>query len=289
MSYSLGILLGLSAAISWGVMDVLAKKVVSKIGSYKTFFFSQIFSFIILVLFGGVFGVKINSLFIFSLIGINALFMVGAYLLFYKAMEYIDVSIVTPISSIWSLFTILMGVILLGERLGKFQIVSIFLIIGGMILTLSTSKSIKNIFDSAYFKEKMKRKAIIFLLINVVLAALWYFFVKLLVDTTGPFSLILISKFFFVVFSLPFIFHKTKSNVKNHIWYLVIMGILDAIAFFLSVYVVKTEFLSISTPLISLYPIATVLLARYILNEKLTNRQKLGILGVVIGVVLLGL
>jgi drug/metabolite transporter (DMT)-like permease len=69
--------------------------------------------------------------------------------------------------------------------------------------------------------------------------------------------------------------------------YMVVAGILDAIANVLFVYAVRNGRLDVATILSGFYPAVTVLCARFILNERVSRRQTAGIAAALIAVPLI--
>jgi drug/metabolite transporter (DMT)-like permease len=70
---------------------------------------------------------------------------------------------------------------------------------------------------------------------------------------------------------------------------LVAVGVGDVLANLMFALASQRGFLSITALLGSLYPVATVLLARFVLHERLSRVQQLGVLTAMVGVALIAL
>jgi len=91
----LSIFAGLGGMVGWGTSDFFANISSDKVGHLKTFFWSQLAGIVLTLILIPIFGFNSNITFIFGFFVILAsLFYSAGYLLFYKAFEIGNVSIV---------------------------------------------------------------------------------------------------------------------------------------------------------------------------------------------------
>jgi len=130
--------LGIGAIIFWGIWGFLYKVGVSKIGMQKALFWSSlayttINIIIILVLLRGGVKTELNS-------GVNAIVFGSVFaalgtLIFLFSLEKYQASIVIPLTALYPIVSVLLGILLLGERLTGQHFAGIVLgVIAGYLL-----------------------------------------------------------------------------------------------------------------------------------------------------------
>lgn len=141
----ISILSGLGGMFGWGTSDFFANLSADKIGNFKTFFWSQLAGMIFTLLLIPIFGIIVNlpPLFVFLLL-IASIFYAGAYLLFYKAFEIGNVSIVSATINLYAVFTMIFAFIFLGQRLSALQLLAVLMIIAGVTLVSLKLSDLKN-------------------------------------------------------------------------------------------------------------------------------------------------
>ena len=141
----ISIISGLGGMFGWGTSDFFANLSSDKIGHFKTFFWSQLVGMIFIFLLIPIFGININisPLFIILLL-IASVFYAAAYLLFYKAFEIGNVSIVSATINLNAVFAMILAFIFLGQRLSSLQIFAVLMIIIGLILVTLKLSDLKN-------------------------------------------------------------------------------------------------------------------------------------------------
>ena len=129
----LSILAGLGGMFGWGTSDFFASISSDRIGHFKTFFWSQLAGFIFVFLLIPFFGIDINlSILFVILLLVASIFYAVAYLLFYKAFEIGNISIVSATINLYTVFTMVFAFIFLGQRLSSLQFFGVSLIITGV-------------------------------------------------------------------------------------------------------------------------------------------------------------
>ena len=148
----ISIISGLVAMFSWGIADFIQSKVVRQMGSYKTMYIGNIVWIIFVLPFAFFISLKI-SITNLILLFVGSVMQVFAIYNFYQSMKIGEVSIVTPISGSYSIITVLMLLLLLGQKLNLMTISAIFILIIGIILTSTDLKKIKHIHTVKGVKE----------------------------------------------------------------------------------------------------------------------------------------
>jgi drug/metabolite transporter (DMT)-like permease len=286
----MGIISGLISMFGWGTSDFLAAKSSRKIGFVLTFFYAQLVSFFVALLYF-IFNFRtfiFNSVpkFIFIIIISGFLFTISA-LAFYKSLSIGKVSLVGPITASWAMITVLLSVFFLGELLKANQILAIILIIIGVILI------------SSDLKEFFKQNKLIFsigakeAIVAMFGFGITLFLLAIAVKSLGWFIPGFLSRLFILIFLIIyFIFKKQplKIEFKPINWILIIViGFLDIIAFFAYSIGVSTEYASIIAPIAASSPLVTTVLAQVFLKEKIVLSQIFGIIITIVGLVLISI
>jgi drug/metabolite transporter (DMT)-like permease len=131
----MGIALGLGAALSWGLADYVATRAVRMTGTIRVVVGFHVVATVllaILVLATGALGdVGLDDLPLFVVLGVLGW---GSYVAFYAALRIGPISIVSPIVSGYAAVTVLLAVVILGERLSTAELVAIVVSLAGVVL-----------------------------------------------------------------------------------------------------------------------------------------------------------
>jgi drug/metabolite transporter (DMT)-like permease len=287
---NIGFLSGLLSMLGWGIADFLAAKSSRKIGFILTLFFIQIIGFFLaLVYFFLKFPtINIKGLSRFFIILFSASFLLlVATLAFYKGFEKGKVSLVSSISSSYSMVTVILSIIFLGEILKSNQIIAIFLIILGIVLA------------SINLKELIGTKKItVFLGVKEGLIAMlgWGIGFFLIVNPSknlGWFLSMFIIRLFITIMLILYLIFKRQSlkiNFQRSFLLLILLaGFLTVVADFGYSFGVHSEYASIVAPVSASYPLVTIILAKIFLREKLAPNQTFGIVSVIAGLILISI
>ncbi|MBI2129340.1 DMT family transporter [Candidatus Woesearchaeota archaeon] len=286
MSIPLGIIFGIIAMIGWGAADFFAAKAVRKTGVLKTFLWSQIIGVILFfIIFSLFFKLPLLS---FSAIGIilTAGFLgVISWLAFYKGMQTGKVSIVSPIAACWAVVTVILSLIFLNENLTALKAIGVSLAILGAILASFRLRDLlklrlKNIAAGMeYAIIALLGWGVYFVLIGFLADKLSWFLPIFLIKTATVFYLLIYSG-------------AAKKNIsfpKNAALFVLLIGILEFIAFLSYGIGISYEYTAVVAPIGAAFPMVTVILARIFFKETLELNQKIGIVSVLIGLVLLSI
>lgn len=283
---TLGVLFGIVAMLSWGIADFLAASAARKTSVIKALLWSQIAGTLILILaFLLFFKFPVVSFTAIILILISAFLNIAALGSFYKGMQIGNVSVISPISSSYAVITIILSLIFLNEKLNALQTAGISLAILGAILTSFklhdlVKLKLKNISTGVgYGLIAMLGWGIFFAFMKPLVNELGWFFPPLLIKTLG----------IFFVLSYAGASKKSISFPKNAALFVILLGILETIGFLFVGAGMMSEQTSIIAPVSSTYPLITIILAQIFFKEMLDINQKIGVVAVLLGLVLLAI
>ena len=281
---------------SFGISDFLLKKPSEEIGEIKTGFLIAVFSSImILPLFIYLF---INNYlrlpyYIYGLAGFASLMDVFAFLNFLKAMKIGELSIITPIVGAIPVVTVTYGFILLGERLSYIEGLAIVVLIIGILLVSTDLRKIKHIHTVAGIPNAF---------LSLFAWGTFLFLTDIIIDEISKNSsdfhgiaFVNVSETLFFLLFITILFVYNKNNIKTTIPNKTVMFRLLFIAFLFKFAwaALTTGFnyglISIVSAVSSLSPAITVLLAQKFYHEKLVLNQKIGIMIILSGLILISL
>jgi drug/metabolite transporter (DMT)-like permease len=133
-----GLALGLAAALSWGFADCSAALASRETGALRVLLGFHLVAMVLLgaaaLVTGDLAAVGVDDLGGFAVIGAHG--WVG-YLAFYRALAVGPISVVSPIVSGYAAVTILLAVLLLGERLTSVEVLAVACAFTGVVLASS--------------------------------------------------------------------------------------------------------------------------------------------------------
>lgn len=304
----MGILLGLTAALFWGVSDFTARAVTQRIGTYRTLFFMQFVGLVALGMYLLVSGTLVHLLhsaswqsWIWALL--VALLNIFSTLALYRAFEIGVLAIVSPIAASSAALTVLLA-FLSGETISEFRAIGISAALLGVVLAATQFGVLQQIppeasahlTTSAQLEEKRHpaRRRLMRGVGMAILAAIGYgltfwllgFYVAPDLGGVMPIWLIrLLTPCVLTIGVLP-----TRQSLRlpsGKVWWLILtIGVLDTAAFVCATIGLTTDQVSVVSVLASLFSAITVLLAWIFLREKLAWNQWLGIGIIFLGIVL---
>ncbi len=272
--------------LGWGVADFFAAKAVRKSSILKTFFWAQTTGMIVIfIIFSLFFRFPVVSFSSIIMLLISALLGVISLLAFYKGLQIGTISIVSPVASAWAVIVVLLSMVFLDEALTALQTAGISLaIIGGILASfryhdLIRLKLRKIARGVEYGLIAMLGWGIMFTLIGILVSKLGWFFPMMFINVLGVLYVLTYSS----------IAKKNVSFPKNVALVIVLAGILQAIAFLAFGAGVNSEYVAIVAPVAASFPAVTIILARIFFKEILELNQKIGIISVLVGFVLLSI
>lgn len=298
----MGILLGLFAALAWGISDFSARFVSRRIGVYRTMFFMQGAGLLILTIcmrpLRGWGHLADGSGWHPWAWGVLAgCFNMVATLALYRSFEIGKLAIVAPISASYPVLTVLLSMAT-GERLTFWRAFGIALTICGVIL-LSSGKSAE---DANHLEGVVAHSpsgdrpgkwpkgvgwAIVAALGFGIL--FWMLGIRVVprVGSTAAVWMIRLTSFSVVGLLARPLRQSLKLPTGGSWWILLMMAVLDTGAFVANNFGDTTEQVAVVSVLVSLYGAVTVGLAAAFLRERLTRWQWPGIVLVFVGIALI--
>ena len=282
MNILIPLLLSFVPMIMWGTMDVLGGIIARKTPSTVGFFTSQMAGLLITLLFLPFFpmppAVTIIPLF---LLGIFPIF---SWLLYFKAAQITDISVVGPLSRVDFVLTSILGMIFFHEAATAAKFVSIILVfVGVLLLSLVWSKFLHN-------KIPRFTTGAMFALGSSVALGLQLFFMAPASRVNGWFYTSVFLRIAVAAYAgiSVIISKQTKAlfHWKTLPWKLILgIGVVDFIG--LSVYSITVTKYAVSyvSIIVSCASLVTVLIARVWLRENLRPLQYAGIVLMILGII----
>lgn len=294
----MGIILGLTGAICWGVADFTARFASQRIGAYRTTFFAQLFGFSVLSAYlmwsGGISRGVASGWQPWALASFAGIINAVGSLALYHSFQIGTMSIVAPVSSSYPALTVVLA-LLSGEHIHSVRGTGLLVTFVGVILAATSFAT-----DASRASPGNRRASEAHFSKGVgwaIFAAVcfgfqfWYlgFFVVPLVGATVSVWVIRLSTFA----SLALVAAPAGQSIqlpRGTVWWmLAAVGLIDTSAFVANNAGLHTGQISVVTVLTSLYGAVTVLLAWIFLREKLERSQWFGVVLIFIGIVLVSL
>jgi drug/metabolite transporter (DMT)-like permease len=193
-------LASLGSVTCFGTVNALSKKAIGEIGRHKAIVYSY-FTMVILFVIGSFFVMPAFSfpqeliLDYVLIVSMGALGVIAAF----KALDYGQSSIISPINKIYVLLVLVMSVFFLGESLSTGQI-------GGSVMIVA-SAIILGAGDGGKLKPE---KWMLFAGISVVCRAYYYTFIKTFVEALGPYAATVVLELGIVLFVV--LFHSIRGR-----------------------------------------------------------------------------
>ncbi len=285
--YNVAIVAGLASMFFWGAADFVAAILSRSIGNIRALLWTTIFGDLLIIIYaaitGAMFDVTLKA-FLFALAG-GFLHTIGT-LSFYKGLKEGKVSLVAPISSGWSLILVLSGVLLYGEVLTSPQIGAVALVIIGSILV---STDFRELFTSA--KVRFADPGISYAFVAMLAWGIgWLFFNEAVKQISWIIPNIILASsiiFFLLIYSLTSKQSLSPPAGKKDWLRAMFVGFATMGAYISYSIGIEKYLTSLVGPLAAAYPLVTVVLAYLVLKEKIVLNQRLGMISVIAGVILL--
>src|ERR1700694_5299376 len=282
----MGIILGLSAALCWGAADFLARYCTRLIGTYRTSFFMQFIGAIGLTVYlfsSGDLAHLAHSAgwqsWIWAIVA--ALLSLIGSLALYRSFEVGVLSIVSPIAASSAALTVVLS-FLSGETLSQARAIGIGAALIGVILAAThITHTPKVDADKKPTRKRTMMRGVGWALVSSVTYGInfWVlgFYVTPALGGTAPIWMIRLV----TIGTLALAAAPARQSIRppqGHVWWLIIVvGVVDTIAFLAANFGFTTDQVSVVSVLISLFSAVTVLLAWIFLRERLQWSQWLGI------------
>ncbi|HEX7735686.1 MAG TPA: EamA family transporter [Ktedonobacteraceae bacterium] len=310
----MGIILGLAAALFWGVSDFTARSVTQRIGTYRTLFFMQFIGMVGLGLYLFASGTLAHLLHSASWQSwawalLAALLNIFSTLALYRSFEIGVLAIVSPIAASSAALTVLLA-LLSGETVSEFRAIGISGATIGVVLAatqfgaLQPAQAAEGSPREVSAEQATQRATAQLphrrLMRGVGMAALaaigygitfWLLGFHIVPELGGiaPIWLIrLLTPCVLALCAVP-ARQSIRPPAGSVWWQILVMGTLDTTAFICLTIGLTTDQVSVVSVLSSLFSAVTVFLAWLFLREKLAWNQWLGIIIIFLGIILVKL
>ena len=292
------VLLGISAALGWGVADFSARFAARRIGAFRTLMLMQFFGLAALSIFlwltGGFSRALPSGWTAWAFAVIAGLLNTFAGFCLYRSFEVGLISIAGPVSSSYPALTVALA-LASGERIHVLRASGLAITFAGMILAAITFAS-----DETHAVDPQTHHAHAHLSKGVALAIaasigyglmFWWlgFHVVPLIGSGISVWVIRATTFCaLLLIGLPSGQARTLPS-GNVCWLLLVTGLMDTSAFVANNAGLGNGHVAVVSVLASLYGAVTVLLSRILLREPMERSQWVGIALIFAGVVLVSL
>lgn len=278
MSFLFGIVLALLALVSWAVSDLVTTMSLHRENKWKVLMLGQLFGalliFVMLVFLNQFPPITFEML--AWVVGLGVVNVVGMYSQ-YEAMHKKGVALTSPLVNSWGVITVVLGVAFYGELISLLQIIGVFLVVAG-IFVMSLKKGEKIVFDTP----------LLYAIISMVMWGAFFFIVKIPVVLFGALLVSMMVKVFTSLFCVPMLSIKKISlfdTIRSNVLFILLIGLIDSAGIVAYNFAIGFAPVSIVATIASSIPALAVLLGVFVLKEKLSRRQALGILSVMAGII----
>jgi len=295
-----GVLLGLTAALNWGVADFMARFATRRTGSLRALLFMQVV---------GVTGLTVImastghwsrffptfQLRIWLWIMLAGILSALASLALYRSFEVGVLALVSPIAASYPALTVALS-ILSGERLTRAHALGIASALVGVVIAALALPS-QTAAEAQHATPEHHRRHLLRGVPWALAAALgfgvnyWVLGFRVMPVFGGFASVWVIRLVTLIVLAalLPPLGESFAIPRGSTAWLIFLIGVTDTAGFVANNFAFKQEQIAIVTVLASLYGVVTLFLAAAFLRERLGRRQWLGIALIFLGVALVSL
>jgi drug/metabolite transporter (DMT)-like permease len=205
---------------------------------------------------------------------------IAALTAFYRALAIGTMSIVAPISATGVAVPVIVGVAG-GDRPAALQVVGIVAAMLGVVLASREE-------DSALHERQLARTSVVLALVASLGFGTFFVGLRASARTDVLWAVFASRGAAVAVLTGVAVALRPPGRIERRSWLLLFaMGVLDLSANGLYALATRHGLLSVVAVAASLYPLATVVLARFVLGERVRRIQELGIVAALAGVVLI--
>lgn len=279
----MGIIFALLSAFSIAGYQIVIKKAYQDYPPSVAFIIDVLFCLLIWLPLGLVLGVNLPLLPITFIYALISAILTEAFVFFILSKG--EISITSTILSTFAIFTVLFSFIINHERLGSLQLLFVLLTIIGTIV-VSLPEKIK--------KSEFKKKAFILLALAGAIAVGFsdtlskgiidraslgtFLFAMSLIQIPVGIGYLLLEK------QSPKVTLKIITNAKRY-WATILGSFFNVVGTLFLFLALKNTFASLASPIIASSPAIVVVLAIYFLKEKISLKDKIGLIITIIGIV----
>ena len=280
-----GVLFAVATLLCWGAADFFAKKAVDKVGFVVALLINQVVALAPICVFALAFSsfpaLSIDRVLLIIVTGVLGL--LGFFYL-YKGFKKGNLSVVSPISASWFVITTLIAALLFTEVITAPRILAVVIVFFGVFFAST------DLTEFRHSIRQVKSNGVLEALLSMAVWGLAFALIKPIVDFAGPIMALLLTRLIATSTLLLWI-KATKIKIgRPHRALLVIMviaGLLDVTGFATYNASITTEYVSIVSPIAAAYPAVTILLAHFLLRERLKKTQKIGVAAILAGLAII--
>jgi transporter family protein len=282
MSVQASILLAISSMLGFGLADFMAKAILNKASAFRTVLISQSIGSVIYLVSMVVYDLALPDVSLLLLALLSGSLSAVALFSYYKALSIGKASVVSPISSCLIVVAVVLSFLVLGETLTGLQTILIVLVFLGMLLVA---------FERSATKSASSNVSMLFALVVVFLGGANTIIQKWIATSVHyllGFCLARLVMVGFLLSLIPLLGKETPTpRVPRMYLTMGLLGVLDVTAFFAWFMGLGQGLVSIVTPIANSSPAVTIILAHIFLRERVLLHQKIGIVTIILGVMLL--
>lgn len=285
MNQQLGLILGISSLITMGLGSAISKIPSKTLGPNRLMFWRGIimsFILFVCVLFTGQF-----ASFSWKYALITAMISFFGYwplYSFYQGLRFGKVGIVSPVSSVYTIFTTILAIIFYKERFSAVTAFSIAIIIFGIILISINFRDFKS---SEIFK---KSSGIYYAILTAIGWGIYFFLIKIPITHVGSVLFSYMEEtFMLVMVTMILLFGKEKVEkptlkIMKPVTALSVFSVIGVMTYYQGI---KIYTLGIMTAIAAAGPLVVCIYGAFVYKEKLELKQYAGILAIILGIVLI--
>jgi drug/metabolite transporter (DMT)-like permease len=284
----MGILLGLTAALSWGLADYFAALASRRTGPFRVVLGFHLAAMVLLTVLllasgEGLSDVSGGDLAWFAFLGVLG---VVSYLAFYQALAIGPISIVSPIVSAYAAVTVVCAVLIGGERLAAGETAAIVVVILGVLLASSDLAQMRQI-------QRIALLGILLALLTAVVIGAFVYGVAYFSSEYGWLVPIFLARGFttllLVLISLRGGEWRFEDRSPRLLAMIVGIAVVDTLGYVAFNFGVRHEDTAVVATAAAPYAVVPIVAGVMLLHERPRATQWVGIGLVIAGLILLGL
>lgn len=278
-------LFAIFAAVSIGIADALSKYAVVRLKTGRLMVLSGIVQLFLNALFFLIMKGSLPDVSLLAKLSAVQAVSILAYLSYVIALLHGNVSVLTAIISASSVFSVVMGVFVLGEKMSPSQLAGVILIIAGSVGISFEGKSREE-------KESKRTLWLTLTLISTVLWGVWAFLSKVMLSEVKPYELSFFnSSLSFLILTPYFVWaiRKEKDAQVNaaSVSAAILFAILVACGLMFFYYSATRIPISLASPVFCSSPLVTALMSAFMFRERLRPHQYVSLIIIISSMFLL--
>jgi drug/metabolite transporter (DMT)-like permease len=280
------LLFGLAAAICWGVSDYAAAVIGRRGGAFPVLLTAHAGAVVVLTLVVPVApGAGLSEGALLAALAVGPL-AVATFVCLFRALEIGPLAVVSPIVSAWSVVTLALALILLGESLGVAESIGCALLLGGVLLGTAGSGG-----DGA--RDARARAGVIFAVGTMVFLGAHNFILGHLSEDAGWFWPLYVSRASSVAIMLVIATSTgqwpwRRLQRRDLVLAVAVPGMVSSLGTMAFNRGAEVGTISIAAAASSIYPLVAVALGVVLLREHMARRQLIALAAIFAGLLVLG-